>query len=77
MLPSAAGDLCLRQAHYTSAFRLNCSYALACPAAYEKPSLNRAWEAFLPHLPAILLIWVATVVISVVGFLIYLLIRAS
>jgi hypothetical protein len=47
---------------------------LACPAAYEKPSLNRAWEAFLLHLPAILLIWVATVVISGAGFLIYLLI---
>jgi uncharacterized membrane protein len=47
---------------------------LACPAAYEKPSLSRAWEAFLLHLPAILLIWVATVVISGAGFLIYLLI---
>jgi hypothetical protein len=74
MLPPAAGGLCLRQARYAPTFRLVCSYVLACPAAYEKPSLNRAWEAFLPHLPAILLIWVATVVISVVGFLIYLLI---
>ena len=74
MLPPAAGGLCLRQAHYAPTFRLNCSYALACPAAYEKPSLSRAWEAFLLHLPAILLIWVATVVISGAGFLIYLLI---
>ena len=74
MLPPAAGGLCLRQAHYAPTFRLNCSYALACPAAYEKPSLERAWEAFLPHLPAILLIWVASVVISVVGFFVYLLI---
>ena len=64
----------MRQAHYAPTFRLNCSYALACPAAYEKPSLSRAWEAFLLHLPAILLIWVATVVISGAGFLIYLLI---
>jgi len=47
---------------------------LACPAAYETPSLSRAWEAFILHLPTILLIWVATVVISGAGFLIYLLI---
>lgn len=74
MLPPAAGNLCLCQALNAPTFRLNCNYALACPAAYEKPSLNRAWEAFLPHLPAILLIWVATVVISGAGFFIYLLI---
>jgi hypothetical protein len=74
MLPPTASGLCLRQAHYAPTFRLNCNHALACPAAYEKPSLSRAWEAFLLHLPAILLIWVATVVISGAGFLIYLLI---
>ena len=74
MLPPAAGGLCLRQAHYAPTFSQVCSYVLACPAAYEKPSFNRAWEAFLLHLPAILLIWLATVVISGAGFLIYLLI---
>ena len=74
MLPPTARGLCLRQAHYATTFRLICNYALACPAAYEKPSLSRAWEAFLLHLSAILLIWVATVVISGAGFLIYLLI---
>ena len=74
MLPPAARGLCLCQAPGAPTFRLNCNHALACPTAYEKPSLSRAWEAFLPHLPAILLIWVATVVISGAGFLIYLLI---
>ena len=74
MLPPTARGLCLCQAPGAPTFRLNCNYALACPAAYEKPSLSRAWEAFLLHLPAILLIWVATVVISGAGFLIYLLI---
>ena len=74
MLPPAAGGLCLRQPRYAPTFFQVCSYALACPAAYAKPSFNRAWEAFLLHLPAILLIWLATVMLSGAGFLIYLLI---
>jgi hypothetical protein len=47
---------------------------VAAPAAYEPPSVSRSWEAFLAHVPTILLIWVATAVISVVGAGVYLLI---
>lgn len=45
---------------------------LASPAATEQPTLNRAWQAFLAHVPTMLLIWVTTAVISGVGVVIYL-----
>lgn len=41
--------------------------ALASPAATDQPSLERSWQVFLSHLPTMLLIWVATAVISGVG----------
>ena len=44
--------------------------ALASPAAYEPPSVQKAWQAFLAHVPTILLIWVAWAVISGVGFVV-------
>jgi hypothetical protein len=47
---------------------------VAAPTAYDPPSVSRSWEAFLAHVPTILLIWVATAVISVVGAGVYLLI---
>ncbi|MCS5697671.1 hypothetical protein NZK32_01245 [Cyanobium sp. FGCU-52] len=40
---------------------------MASSAAYEPPSVERAWQAFLAHLPTILLIWVACAVISGLG----------
>ncbi len=46
--------------------------SLASPAATEQPTLNRAWQAFLAHVPTMLLIWVTTAVISAVGLAIYL-----
>ena len=45
---------------------------MASPAATEQPSLERAWQAFLAHLPTILLTWVATAVISGAGLVVYL-----
>lgn len=48
--------------------------AMAAPKAYDQPTLNGAWEAFVAHVPTILLIWVATAVISGLGFGVYLLI---
>lgn len=36
------------------------------------PSLNRAWNAFLAHLPAILLIWVASIAIAALGAFVHL-----
>lgn len=40
---------------------------MAAPIAYQQPTLNRAWEAFLAHVPAILLIWIASLVLAGVG----------
>ncbi len=44
---------------------------LAAPAAYESPSISRSWEAFLAHVPTMLLVWVTTAVISVLGAAVY------
>lgn len=43
---------------------------MASPAAYEPPSVERAWKGFLAHLPTILLIWVACAVISGLGLVV-------
>ena len=40
---------------------------MAASLAYEEPALNTAWGAFEANLPAILLIWVATAVVSGLG----------
>jgi hypothetical protein len=47
--------------------------AMAAPRAYAQPTLNSAWEAFLAHVPTIVMIWVATAVISGAGLGVYLL----
>ena len=44
---------------------------MAAPQAYEQPTLNGAWQAFLPHVPTILLIWIATAVLSGLGWALY------
>ena len=36
---------------------------MASASAYETPSLNKAWEALLAHVPTLLLIWIAGVVL--------------
>lgn len=41
---------------------------MAAPRAYTQPTVNSAWEAFLEHVPTILLIWITTAVISAAGF---------
>ena len=41
---------------------------MAASLAYEEPALNKAWGAFVANLPTILLIWVATTVVSGLGF---------
>jgi hypothetical protein len=49
--------------------RVGC-LALASPAAYEQPSVEKAWQAFLAHFPTMLLIWVACAVISGLGLVV-------
>ena len=44
---------------------------MAAPQAYDQPTLNGAWEAFLAHVPTILLIWIATAVLSGAGLAVY------
>ncbi len=44
---------------------------MASALATESPSINRAWEAFVAHVPAILLAWIAATGISVIGMLVY------
>lgn len=40
---------------------------MAAPIATEQPSINRAWEAFLAHVPTILLIWIVTALLAGLG----------
>jgi uncharacterized membrane protein len=49
---------------------------MASPLATELPSINRAWEAFVAHVPAILLAWIAAMGISVIGTVVYFVISA-
>jgi len=47
---------------------------MASPLATEQPTINGAWQAFWAHVPTILLIWLATAVLSGLGVVVYLLI---
>ena len=40
---------------------------MAAPQAYEQPTINKAWEVFLVHVPTILLIWIVTAVLAGLG----------
>ena len=42
---------------------------MASPQAYEQPTINKAWEDFIAHIPTMLLIWIASVAVGVLGFL--------
>ena len=43
------------------------SVLLAAPIAYEQPTINSSWQAFLLHVPPIALIWVLTLILNLVG----------
>jgi len=47
---------------------------MAAPSAYEQPTLNRAWEALLAHVPTMVLIWVAGGVLYGLGMVVNLVI---
>ncbi len=40
---------------------------MASPLAYEQPTINKAWESFVAHVPTILLIWIVSAVLVVLG----------
>ena len=47
---------------------------MAAPIAFEPPSIQKAWQAFLQHIPVVLVIWVGSIVVSLLGVLAYALI---
>ena len=47
---------------------------MAAPIAFEAPSIQKAWQAFLQHIPVVLVIWVGSIVLSLLGVLAYALI---
>ena len=40
---------------------------MAAPIAYEQPTLKKAWEAFVAHIPTMLIVWVATGILTGLG----------
>lgn len=46
----------------------------ASQIAYEKPSLNASWLAFIAHLPTIFLTWLLSVIFGAIGFVAWLLV---
>lgn len=44
---------------------------MATATAYEAPSLNKAWEALLVHMPTFVLIWIASGVLYGLGNVVY------
>ena len=47
---------------------------MAAPTAYEPSSIQKAWQAFLQHIPVVLVIWVGSIVLSLLSVLAYALI---
>ena len=44
---------------------------MAAPIAYEPPSIRKAWQAFLQHVPVVLMSWVGSIVLSLLAVLVY------
>ena len=44
---------------------------MAAPIAHEPPSIQKAWQAFLQHIPVVLVSWVGSIVLSLLAFLVY------
>ena len=47
---------------------------MAAPIAFEPPSVQKAWQAFLQHIPVVLVSWVGSIVLSLLSVLAYALI---
>ena len=44
---------------------------MAAPIAFEPPSIQKAWQAFLQHIPVVLVSWVGSIVLSLLAVLAY------
>ena len=40
---------------------------MAAPIAFEPPSIQKAWQAFLQHIPVVLVSWVGSIVLSLLA----------
>ena len=47
---------------------------MAASIAFEQPSIQKAWDAFLKHIPVFLLIWAGSIGLAVISLAVYLLI---
>ena len=45
---------------------------MAAPIAYEQPTINSAWKAFVDHLPTFVMVLITTMVIGTIGCIAYL-----
>ena len=41
---------------------------VAAPIAYEQPTLNKAWKAFVVHIPTVLIIWIAIAILFALSY---------
>ena len=44
---------------------------MAAPLAFEQPSINKAWQDFLQHIPVFVVIYLGTLVFTILGLAIY------
>ena len=44
---------------------------MAAPIAFEPPSIQKAWKAFLQHIPVVLVSWLGSIVLSLLAVLLY------
>lgn len=49
---------------------LNTISVMSADFAFEKPSIQTAWRAFLQHIPVFLMVWVGSVLLTLVGVLV-------
>ena len=47
---------------------------MAAPISFEQPSIQKAWDDFLKHVPVFLLIWAGSIGLAVIGLAVFLLI---
>lgn len=50
---------------------------MASPAAFEQPSIEASWAAFVAHIPTLLMVWLLSSLLSGLGLLFMLAIQAS
>ena len=52
---------------WTATLTPNPPKPMAASIAFEHPSIQKAWDAFLKHIPVLLVIWVGSIALAVLG----------